>query len=35
MIVLVNISDQIIEMDPKARKALNFIETGKNIVFDI
>ena len=30
---LVNISDQVVETDLEARKALNFIETGKNVVY--
>jgi hypothetical protein len=34
MIFLVNISDQIIEINLEARKALNFIEAGRNTMFD-
>jgi hypothetical protein len=30
---LVNISDQVVEIDLEARKALNVIETGKNAVY--
>jgi hypothetical protein len=29
----VNVSDQIVEIDPTVRKALNFIETGTNLMF--
>jgi hypothetical protein len=32
MIFLVNISNQVVEIDPEARKALNFIETGRKAV---
>ena len=31
---LVNISDQVVEIDLEARKALNFIEAGRNTMSD-
>jgi hypothetical protein len=34
VIFLVSISNQVAEIDLQARKALNFIETGRNRVFD-
>jgi hypothetical protein len=32
MVSLVNVLNQVIEVDPEARKALNFIETGRNAI---
>ena len=29
LFVVANVSGQVVEIDPEARKALNFIETGK------
>ena len=34
MVFLVNGLNQFIEIDLRAHKALNFIETGRNLVFD-
>jgi hypothetical protein len=35
MVSLVNVLNQIVEMDLEARKALNFIQTGRNAVFNV
>jgi hypothetical protein len=35
MLFLVNISNQGVEIDHESRKALNFIEAGRNTIFDV